>query len=215
MRKSSRLPIESLRPFLLELPKFLPGENQLIDWRVLFANDRPIEIEIGCGKGGWLVDAAVSRPQHNFVGIEVDRALQLYVATRMAKRSLTNVRMACIDAGSFFQTRVFPASVAEVHVYFPDPWWKKRHKKRRVFTPEFAAAVEHALTLGGQLHIATDVEEYFGVMTEIVAARPRFREQRRSHETGPPADGVLLTNFERKARQNGGAVWRADYVRNG
>lgn len=213
MRKSLRLPLESLQPYLLDLPPFAVGIPQFVDWHSIFGNDHPVEIEVGCGKGGWLVDAALARPDHNFLGIEVDRGLQLYIATRLAKRSLHHVRVACIDARSFFETRIPPASVAAVHVYFPDPWWKKRHKKRRVFTPEFAAAVERAVVPNGQLQIATDVEEYFGVMTEIVAARPGFREIAQSHETGPPAEGVLLTNFERKARQNGGAVWRADYVR--
>ena len=110
----------------------------------------------------------------NFLGIEVVKALQYYVATRLAKRNLTNARMACVDARWFFQTLVPPASVQAVHVYFPDPWWKTRHKKRRVFTPEFATTVEAALIPGGRLCIATDVEEYFEVMTGLVAERMRI-----------------------------------------
>jgi tRNA (guanine-N7-)-methyltransferase len=172
-----------------------------------------VEIEVGFGKGGWLIDAAQARPDHNFLGIEVVRALQLYVATRAAKRQLVNVRLACIDARHFLAQRVPPRSVTAIHVYFPDPWWKKRHKKRRVFTPEFAAAAEQALVLGGKLLIGTDVEEYFGVMTEIVALRPGFQQIDRRVQSGPAESSELLTNFERKARLKGRSVWRAAYVR--
>jgi tRNA (guanine-N7-)-methyltransferase len=103
--------------------------------------------------------------------------------------------------------------VAAVHVYFPDPWWKKRHKKRRVFTPEFAADVARVLRPGGRLHIATDVEEYFGVMTGIVRAMPAFRELAAEVSTAPVGEADYRTNFERKARLAGTPVWRAVYER--
>jgi tRNA (guanine-N7-)-methyltransferase len=205
------LPLEELRPFLLEAPP--ANADPIVDWSQVFANPSPVEIEVGFGKGGWLIDAAIRHPNVNFLGIEVVRALQLYCATRAAKRNLANARVACTDARHFLAHRVAPQSVAAIHVYFPDPWWKKRHKKRRVFTPEFAEAGEKALVMGGILQIGTDVEEYFEVMTEIIASRPGFREIQRLTQAGPAAPADLMTNFERKARQAGGSVWRATYVR--
>jgi tRNA (guanine-N7-)-methyltransferase len=229
VRKAGRLPLEALAPFTLEVsggrqpPDTDAGERPgqesggsrpplaTFAWNAVFSNDHPVEIEVGFGKGAFLVAAAVAHPETNYLGIEVDRGLQLYVATRLAKRSLANAKVCCADARQLFENSVAPSSVAAVHVYFPDPWWKKRHKKRRVFTPGFAAAAERALVPGGRLLIATDVEEYFGVMTELVAARPGFCEISRRVETGPPAPDELITNFERKAREKGGPVWRAEY----
>jgi tRNA (guanine-N7-)-methyltransferase len=181
-----------------------------IDWSREFPNTNPVEVEVGFGKGAFLLDAALAHPQTNYLGIEIDRGLQLYTATRLAKRSLTNAKVACADARRFFAERVPPGSVAAVHVYFPDPWWKARHKKRRVFTADFAAAVEQALAPGGRLLIATDVEEYFDLMTALASERPTFYQVGRRLETGPAGADELVTNFERKARAKGTPVWRAE-----
>ncbi len=210
MRSKKRVPLEELQPYLLPTPR-PDWANQLarLNWQATFGNDHPVEIEVGFGKGGWLVAAAEQHRDVNFLGIEVMRGLQLYAATRLATRGLTNARVACTDAKWLLANCVATHSVETVHVYFPDPWWKARHKKRRVFTDEFAAAVERVLIPDGKLHIATDVEEYFGVMTELVAARPAFREigRRIDRET----TDAPMTNFERKAIEKGGSVWRAEY----
>jgi tRNA (guanine-N7-)-methyltransferase len=198
------LPLDVLAPYLLELP----DPPAPIEWSAVFGNDHPVELEVGFGKGLFLITSAQAYPGTNYVGVEIDRALQLYVATRAAKRTLRNIRLVRADARLFVRTCVPLASLRAIHVYFPDPWWKKRHKKRRVFTEEFAAACAQALEPGGRLHIATDVEEYFGVMTQLVAAHTLLRP------LPPPAHGMdYLTNFERKARLAGQPVWRASYVK--
>jgi tRNA (guanine-N7-)-methyltransferase len=119
------------------------------------------------------------------------------------------------DARLFFRGCVRDGSVQAVHVYFPDPWWKKRHHKRRVFTPEFAAACERALRPGGRLHIVTDVEEYFGVMTELAAARPGLHPLPADEGQGQAEERDYLTNFDRKSREQGRAVYRAMFERAG
>jgi len=229
----ARLPLEALAPFCLDVAtagnnvqiriqnsevrsqKTDDSENLLatVDWSQVYASDNPVEIEVGSGKGLFLVTSAQTRPNVNFLGIEVVRALQYYIATRLAKRNLTNARAACVDARWFFRYRVAAASVQAVHVYFPDPWWKARHKKRRVFTPDFAESVATALVPGGRLYIATDVKEYFGVMTELVTELPVLRELDRLIQSGPVSVDEVLTNFEHKARIRGGSVWRASYVK--
>jgi len=185
-----------------------------INWRELFGNSNPVEIEVGTGKGLFLLHAATSRPETNFFGIEIVRKYQLYAATRYAIRNLPNVKTACADAKVVLRDFVAAGSVSAVHVYFPDPWWKKRHKKRRVFTPEFAADVARALAVSGRLLIASDVEEYFGVMTGIVCAMPAFaaRPEEAEH-AAPQTEAGYATNFERKAREKGTGVWRAVYER--
>ena len=153
MRRTNRLPLEQLSPYLLEVPE----EARALTWRDVFGNDHPIEIEVGFGKGLFLVTSALAQPDVNFVGIEIMRKYQLFTATRMAKRGLKNVRLAKADARLLLRDRVAAGSVQAMHVYFPDPWWKKRHHKRRVFTAQFARECERVLH-GRPMHIATDVE---------------------------------------------------------
>src|SRR5205823_2936197 len=97
--------------------------------------------------------------------------------------------------------------------YFPDPWWKKRHKKRRVFDETFVAAVARALPPGGEFHMATDVAEYFGVMGQVMAAHPEFLPMPPPAPRSPAHDLDYLTNFERKYRIEGRPIYRASYRR--
>ncbi len=235
MRKERRLAGEQLAPWVWEMPRGQesgaksqrsggreqasgdsppPALPSRIDWRELFDNDNPVEIEVGTGKGLFLLNAALARPDTNFFGIEIVRKYQLYAATRYAIRNLLNVKTACADAKVILRDFVAPGSVAAVHVYFPDPWWKKRHKKRRVFTPEFAADAARAIAVGGRMLIASDVEEYFRVMTCILGAMPAFVQRPEEADRAPPrTDGSFATNFERKALASGTQVWRAVYER--
>jgi tRNA (guanine-N7-)-methyltransferase len=218
VRRSPRLPPEQLQPFLLEVSAPRPGEGEqpsapLLDWQVVFGNANPVEVEVGCGKGLFLVTTAASNPQVNYLGIEIVRKYQLFTTTRIAKRNLTNVRVACADARDFLRDRLATGSVQAVHVYFPDPWWKKRHHKRRVFTDDFAAQVERVLRPGGNLLLATDVEDYAAMAREVMAAHTALRELPPPEEKAPEHDLDYLTNFERKARQKGKAVYRLRYER--
>jgi tRNA (guanine-N7-)-methyltransferase len=182
-----------------------------LNWFELFGNGNPVEIEVGMGKGLFLLTAALAHPEKNYFGIEIARKYQLYAAGRFAFRNLKNVKTVCADARWVLRQYVPAASVAAVHVYFPDPWWKARHKKRRVFTPGFAAAVACALTVGGRLHIASDVEDYFGTMTEILRAMSAFRQTRSETNHASLEEAGYQTNFERKARQKGTPIWRAEF----
>src|SRR5579859_2864929 len=202
MRRTNRLPLEQLAPYLLDTPE----TPRPFVWPQCFGNDHPVEIEVGFGKGLFLLNSALAHPDVNFLGIEIMRKYQLYSATRMAKRGLKNVRLAKADARLFLRDFVPADSVRAVHVYFPDPWWKKRHHKRRVFTVEFAREGERVLQPGGRLHIATDVEEYFGIMTELLAEQTRLRPVVTPEG---PSEVVSITNFERKALAKGTPVYRA------
>ena len=229
MRKPRRLPPEELAPYQWHFAasggRQPPARNleqgadaprspgPPIDWQQLFGNTNPVEIEVGMGKGLFLLTSALARPDTNFFGIEIVRKYQLYATTRFALRKLPNVRTVCADARWVLRQFVPPGSVSAVHVYFPDPWWKARHKKRRVFTPGFAADAARVLREGGRLLIASDVEEYFGVMTGIIRAMPAFRELRAETSTGSVEEAGYQTNFERKARQKGTPVWRAEFER--
>jgi tRNA (guanine-N7-)-methyltransferase len=157
--------------------------------------------------------AAQTRPDVNFLGVEIIRKYQLYTATRLAKRRLHNVRLAHADARTFLRDWVASASVQAVYVFFPDPWWKKRHQKRRVFTPEFAVQCERILCPHGRLHVVTDVEAYFYLITDLLARNTQLRPVPPLPPTEPAHDMDYLTNFERKCRKQGRPVYRAAYER--
>jgi tRNA (guanine-N7-)-methyltransferase len=218
MRKPKRVPLEELQPYLW-LATDQPGppwrvseRPETLDWQLVFARNAPIEIEVGFGKGAFLLAAAEACPHVNFFGIEIVRKYQLFAATRIAKRRLTNVRLACADARHFLQVRVPVGTVQAIHAYFPDPWWKKRHHKRRVFTADFVVSCVKALRVGGRLYLATDVPDYFAIMTELCAAQ---RGLTLVADAGPAHGLQYLTNFERKARQQGQPILRAVYEKSG
>jgi tRNA (guanine-N7-)-methyltransferase len=209
VRRASRLPPEQLAPYLLQVPS-TPAPLQ---WRGVFGNDNPVEVEVGFGKGLFLLTAATACPDVNFVGLEILRKYQLFTATRLAKRTLTNVRVACTDARGFLRDHVGPASLQALHVYFPDPWWKNRHQKRRVFTREFVAECQRTLRVGGHLYVVTDVADYFQIITELVAQRPGLQLLPPLELKEPKHDLDYLTNFERKYRKEGRPIHRANYAR--
>jgi tRNA (guanine-N7-)-methyltransferase len=223
VRKPRRLPLETLAPYIWQLPEAYHGgwgtraagqaPHPRIDWLNLFGNANPVEIEVGFGKGLFLVNSAQSRPSTNFFGIEIIRKYQLYAATRLAQRGLTNVKTCCGDAKLVLRDFVVPASVSAVHIFFPDPWWKTRHKKRTLFTREFAEIVYGVLQPGGHLHFVTDVADYFAMVSGLLAEMRAFTPTVTPEENIPAHDMDYLTNFERKFRQEGRGIYRSLYAK--
>jgi tRNA (guanine-N7-)-methyltransferase len=209
VRRPERLPLEQLAPYLLEAP----DPPRPLDWPAVFGNGQPVELEVGFGKGLFLLTAGQACPHVNFVGVEVLRKYQLFTATRLAKRGLGNVRLVKADARLFLRDCVAAGAVQAVHVYFPDPWWKKRHHKRRVFTPEFARACERVLRPGGRLHVVSDVGAYFAVITELLAGQTRLQSVPLADPKEPAHDLDYLTNFERKFRKEGRPIYRGTFER--
>jgi tRNA (guanine-N7-)-methyltransferase len=187
----------------------LPPDPDRLDVLALFQTPAPIELEVGSGKGLFLANAGSARPGHNFLGIEISRKYARRAAERIAKAKLANVAVLHGDVRRLWERADGLVDLAAVHVYFPDPWWKKRHKKRRVFNGEFLAHVSRVLRDGGLLHIATDVEEYFETMQAVVNPLPEF--ERLSELPGQTPDSDYLTNFERKYRIEGRPIYRTAY----
>jgi tRNA (guanine-N7-)-methyltransferase len=180
-------------------------------WSDVFVHPGPVELEIGPGKGLYLANAAQARPSHNFLGVEVARKYGIRAADRAARLGLTNVRLILGDGKRLLHEFVPDASLHALHLYFPDPWWKKRHKKRRMFSESFVEQARRTLVPGGELHLATDVEEYFGVMQATMAEHPEFAPID-VPPLGPPQHNLdYLTNFERKYRIEGRPIFRASF----
>jgi tRNA (guanine-N7-)-methyltransferase len=200
VRGPVRLSLDKLQPYLFEISDYP------VTWSHVFGNDAPVEIEVGFGKGLFLLTASQQRPDVNFLGIEIERKYQLFTANRLAKRNLHNVRLAYGDAREFLKAKVPAGSVQAVHVFFPDPWWKKRHHKRRLFTADFAAACARVLQDSGRLHVMSDVEEYFEIITGLLGTQTRLTRQ-----SNADLQSDFRTNFERKYRLAGKPIYGASY----
>jgi tRNA (guanine-N7-)-methyltransferase len=175
-------------------------------WRQLFANDWPVAVEIGPGRGEFLLDSARRYPRRNFFAIEHSAARTREVAAKLARCESANARVICGDATCLIE--LFPAtSVAAFHVQFPDPWWKRRHQRRRLWTPRFVAALYRALVAGGTIELITDVADYFALAQECLRGEPGLEVV----TAGPTAD--LQTSFARKAAQRGWAIQRSVHRR--
>ena len=177
-------------------------------WSEIFGNLGPVEIEIGPGTGHALLAAAARQPGTNFLGIEHSHSLADRLHRTVAAQQLPNVRILCADAACVVAHLIPRASVGAYHIYFPDPWWKRRHHRRRLFTVQFARELARTLIPGGAIHVATDVPAVFtlmratlgatGCLTPIEAARP---------------PRTLQTTFERKGLARGATIHEAVFVR--
>ncbi len=185
----------------------------MIDWPLFFGNDHPVEIDVGSGRGLFLVTAGEENPHINYLGIELDYREGRRAARRLKKRDLSNVRVIGGDVQTAFIKHVPPASVDAVHVYFPDPWWKRKHRRRRVFTDEFADLAARILKPGSVLHSWTDVEEYFGVISGLMDHHAKFTALEPPPEREPEHDMDYQTSFERKKRKDGRPIYRGLWQR--
>ena len=184
---------------------------QPFDHAALFRRVQPLEVEVGSGKGLFLAAAARTHPERNFLGIEISVKYARYASARLARQELDNAIVIGGDALLLFRQWMPEASLAGVHVYFPDPWWKKRHRKRRVLNEQFMRDVERTLAPGGVLHFWTDVEEYYRSTLELIAATVKLTGPLAVAEKPPDHDLDYRTHFERRTRKSGQAVYRAEF----
>jgi tRNA (guanine-N7-)-methyltransferase len=143
-----------------------------IDFAAMFGNDHPVEMEIGMGKGTFITHAAKANPAHNFFGIEWANWFWRYASDRLRRNGCLNARTVRSDAAFFVRELVPDASLAVLHVYFPDPWPKNKHHKRRLIQPSHVDLLRSRLRVGGTLHCATDWREYAEQMRDVLAADP-------------------------------------------
>lgn len=184
----------------------LESAGRPFDPRGLFEGvpgEAPLEVEIGSGKGSFLVAESELRPDTLFVGVERARRYWLYAADRLRRRGRPNARIVRGDAREVLEAMP-EGSVAGLHMYFPDPWPKRRHAHRRLLIqPEFLSACERVLAAGAPLRVVTDDPDYFDQIEDALAARPKLVRSRYE----PPAsanEGELAgSNFERKYRAEG------------
>jgi tRNA (guanine-N7-)-methyltransferase len=182
-----------------------------LDATILFGRQAALEVEVGSGKGLFLSAAATTEPATDFLGIEILNKYARYCAARLARRDLPNARVVHGDAKELFRDVLVDSSLAAVHVYFPDPWWKARHKKRRVMTVDFLQTVERRLLPGGTLHFWTDVEEYFRESLELIMTHTTLSGPHAVIEKPADSDLDYRTHFERRMRLANEPVYRSAF----
>jgi tRNA (guanine-N7-)-methyltransferase len=202
--------IASISPLRLDPDDVLAG----LDWGKVFARPGPVEVEVGIGKGRFLLAAAEARPDVLHLGVEWANEYLRIAEARAEKRGLENLRFARVDAKDLVLRSIPDGSVHAYYVFYPDPWPKKRHHKRRFLGLAVADALARTLVPGGRLHVATDHGEYWAVIEPLFDAHAEF--VRRPEFGGPgfplPVDGPL-TNFEVKYQTEGRGRHRATWCR--
>jgi len=187
-----------------QLPPYDDGPIDLKGWFPGSDQSHPLELEIGSGKGTFLVQQASVVPQVNYIGVEYSKSYWRHGADRCRRRGLENVRLVHAEAGTFVRYYVPEGCLRQVHIYFPDPWPKKRHHKRRLIQESFLRMIHPKLTPDGQINIATDHGEYFQWMIEHVQRVDSLFERRPFQSPDSAGDGEQVgTNFERKYKLQG------------
>jgi len=175
----------------------------------LFGRSAPLELEIGSGKGMFIGKAAGQFPHHNFLGIEISNKYARFAAARLIRQNRTNAVMVCGDAALVLHEIIPKNALSAVHVYFPDPWWKRAHRKRRILRSEVLQLIESRLMPDGVFHFWTDVEEYFTSTLDLLAKTTALQGPFDVPEQEAEYDMDYRTHFERRTRLHGEKVFRA------
>jgi tRNA (guanine-N7-)-methyltransferase len=184
----------------------------VLDLAAAYGRVAPLNVEIGSGQGHAIVHAATSRPDADFLAVEVFRAGLARTMLDADRAGARNLRLVEANAPEVLDHLLPEASAAEVWVFFPDPWHKTKHNKRRLVKPGFGDTAARALTDGGMLRLATDWEDYALQMRDVLDADPLF-ERAFEGEWAPRFDGRVLTAFERKGERAGRAIRDLAYRR--
>lgn len=200
--------------YVVEVPDNGPSTSidpsYVLDQRALFGRDAPLVVEVGTGRGEAIVHAAAEHPEINFLGLEVYVPGVAQTLVTMRHRDVTNIRIMVVNAAEALSTMLPEASVRELRIWFPDPWHKKRHQKRRLVTPAFADLAARVVEPGGTWRLATDWQDYADQMLEVVTGASQFES---SGTWAPRFDGRPLTRFEDKGLRVDRAIRDLEAVR--
>jgi tRNA (guanine-N7-)-methyltransferase len=187
------------------------NEPTSIDLKEVFGRNEPRVLEIGFGNGASLVQMAATHIDHDYLGIEVHRPGVGALLLMVEEQNLSNVRVICDDAVEVLKHRIEDGSLDRVQLFFPDPWHKKRHHKRRIVQPAFVALIAQKLKPGGLFHLATDWEDYAFHMVEVMNSSVDFKNTASDGDFVARPDYRPLTKFEQRGQRLGHGVWDLIY----
>jgi len=182
------------------------------DPATFFDSAGDLELEIGSGKGLYLLNASGAHPERLYLGVEIAKKYARFAAYRLAKHERDNARIIRGDAMQFVHEFVPDNSVAGLHIYFPDPWWKERHRRRRVINPQMIGDIQRVLQPGGKFHFWTDVEEYSETACELITEHSDLTGPLDVPEQPAEHDMDFRTHFERRMRLNEHPVFRSQFL---
>lgn len=210
--RQGRLTKGQQRAFTEYGSKFLlPYQEQNLDWPQTFGNNNPVYVEIGFGNGESVAQMAQQHPERNYLGIEVHTPGVGHLLLKLGEQGYQNVRVCQHDAIEVLHNMIPTASLSGVYLFFPDPWHKKRHHKRRIVQPAFLALLAEKLMPGGFFHAATDWENYAEHILESLSVSEQFTNTVENY-TERPSDR-LLTKFEQRGQRLGHGVWDLIFTR--
>jgi tRNA (guanine-N7-)-methyltransferase len=181
------------------------GENDL-NLETLFGNDHPVIMEIGFGNGDATWQMALAHPEENYLAVEVHRPGVGHLLLKLEENGIGNVRIACEDAVELIRQRIPRGSLAGVRIYFPDPWPKKRHHKRRIIQAPFIGLLAEKMQAGGILHMATDWEQYAEYMLEVMHNSRDFENLAPDGKACPKPEWRPATKYEKRGERLGHSV---------
>lgn len=184
-----------------------------IDFATVFHRQAPTILEIGFGMGEALLELAEKHPENNYIGIDVHAPGVGAVLLRLAKKNLTNVRLFQADAIEVLNQAIANESLSGIHLFFPDPWHKKRHHKRRIVNENFAALVYAKLKRDGYIHLATDWENYAEQMLDVMSNAVGFINAAGNSKFIPRPETRPITRFEQRGERLGHGVWDLLFVK--
>lgn len=180
----------------------IPDEAGMLNFAEMFGNANPVELEIGSGKGTFLLAIAQEKPEANYIGFEWAREYAEYAADRLRRHNLLHTRIVNAEATWWLRCHVPDASIAALHIYFPDPWPKTRHHKRRLIQLPFIKEAHRILKPGAVMRLVTDHAEYFAWMQDVLRNQTLLEivpfESPVPLKADAPAGSIVGTNFERK-----------------
>lgn len=180
----------------------------------IFGRSAPLIIEIGFGNGDCLAQMAAAYPDHDYLGVEVHTPGVGRLIRQLEDRQITNARIYRHDAVEVLEKAIPDHSLSGIHLFFPDPWPKKKHHKRRIVRPEFVEIITRKLTLGGYFHAATDWEDYAENMLAVLMANNRLTNASASQTYCERPGYRPLTKFEQRGLNLGHGVWDLIFIRN-
>ena len=194
------------------LPRLgVPYRNEPLNFREIFGRDAPVVVEIGSGMGETTARIALENPATDYLAIEVHAPGVGSLLKQVEESGVTNLRVVQHDAVEVLRDMVPEASLGAIHVFFPDPWPKKRHHKRRLIQPAFAALAATRLAAGGCLHVATDWQEYADHVLAVLSQTPGLRNT--AQDFAPRPATRPETKFERRGIRLGHGVWDIVFTR--
>ncbi|XYQ55982.1 tRNA (guanosine(46)-N7)-methyltransferase TrmB [Pectobacterium carotovorum] len=182
-------------------------QTELVDFNALFGRDAPVVLEIGFGMGASLVTMAAQHPEQNFLGIEVHLPGVGACLASAQEAGISNLRVMCHDAIEVLMNMIPDGSLSMVQLFFPDPWHKARHNKRRIVQVPFVQLVQSKLKVGGVFHMATDWEPYALHMLEVMTSVTEYRNLSNNNEYVERPESRPLTKFEARGQRLGHGVW--------